>query len=571
MAEYTDISYNQEAASKIIAGVEKLANAVEPTLGPNGRCVMIDQAVDCRVTKDGVTVAKSIELEDPHENAGAKFVKQAANNVANDAGDGTTTTTVLTRSVIVSANSAIASGISSVDITRGIKIAKKHILDFLSQKSKVIKDNIEIEQVGTLSANGDVEIGRKIAHAIEKVGKDGVITVQESNGRSFDVETVTGMQFDRGYISPYFITNSEKGTAELVNPLIFVFDKKMSSMQPIVKILEEVSRTGKSLLIIAEDVDGEALAGLVINRMRGTLHCAAVKAPGFGDRRKEMLEDIAILTGATFITEETGYQLENINFDQLGSAKNIKITKDHTIIVDGAGEADAINSRCELIKKQISDTSSDYEKEKLQERLARLKGGIAVLKVGGTSEIALKERKDRVEDALNATRAAIEDGIVPGGGIALYSAGKYLLDLLGEKDEYKLENYDSSSFSKNKSDNSKLEYQNDAQRLGIKIVAKSLYDPLKAIIKNSGKNYAAILFKLNEGNRDFNCGYDAREDRIVNMLDQGIIDPTKVSKNVVEQALTAAEMSLSSSVLIVKKEKASSKNESAAPQPHGYM
>ena len=519
-----EIKFNVDVRSKMQEGVDALANAVKVTLGPKGRNVVIDKKFGApHVTKDGVSVAKEVELEDRFANMGAQMVKEVASKTNDQAGDGTTTATVLAQAIINVGLKNVTAGANPMDLKRGIDKAVAVVVDELRKQSKKVgSDYSKVEQVGTVSANNDSTIGKLIADAMSKVNGDGVITVEEAKGIETEVKVVEGMQFDRGYISPYFMTNTEKLEAVLDDPCILLTDKKVSSMKDLLPVLEPIAREGKSLLIIAEDVDGEALQSLVVNRLRGTLKVAAVKAPGFGDRRKEMLEDIAILTGATVVAEERGYTFENVTVDMLGKAEKITITKDNTTIVGGAGSSEQIAERVAQIRTQIKNTTSDYDKEKLQERLGKLAGGVAVLYVGAGSEIEMKEKKDRVEDALNATRAAVEEGYLPGGGVAYIRAAECLKDLKGE---------------------------NEDQTTGIHIVARAIEEPLRMIAQNAGVEGSVIIQKIREGKDDF--GYNARTDEYVNMFEAGLIDPTKVARVALENAASVAGMFLTTECGIV--------------------
>lgn len=518
-----EIKYTTDARTKMKEGVDALADAVKVTLGPKGRNVVIDKKFGApHVTKDGVTVAKEIELEDRFANMGAQMVKEVASKTNDQAGDGTTTATVLAQAIINVGLKNVTAGANPMDIKRGIDKAVAVVVDSLKAQSKEVgEDYSKVEQVGTISANNDAFIGKLIADAMAKVGKDGVITVEEAKGTGTEVKVVEGMQFDRGYISPYFMTNGDKMEAQLDDPYLLITDKKVSSMKDLLPVLEPVAREGKALLIIAEDVEGEALTSLVVNKMRGTLKVAAVKAPGFGDRRKEMLQDIATLTGATLISEERGFTLENTALPMLGKAEKVVLTKDSTTIVGGAGNAEDIADRAATIRKQISVTTSDYDKEKLQERLGKLAGGVAVLYVGAATEVEMKEKKDRVEDALSATRAAVEEGIVPGGGVAYVRATEALADLKGD---------------------------NEDETTGIRIVAKAIEEPLRQIAANAGMEGSVIINKIREGKDDF--GYNARTDKYVNMFEEGVIDPTKVSRVALENAASVAGMFLTTECAI---------------------
>ena len=519
-----DIKYNIEARDGIKRGVDALANAVKVTLGPKGRNVIISKSFGAPVvTKDGVTVAKEIELEDPLENMGAQMVKEVASKTNDLAGDGTTTATVLAQAIVKEGLKNVAAGANPMDLKRGIDKAVLAITENLAKQTKEIGNSSEkIKQVASISANNDDLIGELIAQAFSKVGKDGVITVEEAKGTETHVDVVEGMQFDRGYLSPYFVTNSEKMTSTLEDPYILLYDKKISSMKDLLPILEPVAQSGKPLLIIAEDVDGEALATLVVNKLRGSLKIAAVKAPGFGDRRKAMLEDIAILTGGTVISEERGFTLENTTLEQLGTAEKISIDKDNTTIVNGAGDNVLIKERVSQIKAQIETTTSDYDKEKLQERLAKLAGGVAVLYVGAASEVEMKEKKDRVDDALNATRAAIEEGIVAGGGVALVRAKEVLVSLKAD---------------------------NPDEATGIQIVNRAVEAPLRTIVENAGAEGAVVINKVMEGKNNF--GYDAKTNTYVDMLKAGIIDPKKVTRIALENAASIAGMILTTECALI--------------------
>ena len=519
-----EIKFDVDVRSKMKTGADSLANAVKVTLGPKGRNVVIDKKFGApQVTKDGVTVAKEVELEDRFENMGAQMVKEVASKTNEQAGDGTTTATVLAQAIINVGLKNVTAGANPMDLKRGIDKAVAAVVDDLKKRSQKVGDDYsKIEQVGTVSANNDSYIGKLIADAMSKVGKDGVITVEEAKGTETEVKVVEGMQFDRGFISPYFMTNSDKMEAELNNPSILITDKKISTMKDLLPILEPIAREGRELLIIAEDVDGEALTTLVVNKLRGTLKIAAVKAPGFGDRRKEMLQDIATLTGAIVVSEERGFTFENTTPDMLGKAEKVTITKENTTIVGGAGDKDAIADRVAQIRKQIENTTSDYDKEKLQERLGKLAGGVAVLYVGAGSEIEMKEKKDRVEDALNATRAAVEEGYLPGGGVSYIRAAEVLKKLKGE---------------------------NDDETTGIHIIARAIEEPLRQIAQNAGVDGSVIVQKIRENKGDF--GYNARTEEYVNMLEAGVIDPTKVARVALENAASVAGMFLTTECGIV--------------------
>jgi chaperonin GroEL len=520
--------FDIEARNKMKRGVDILANAVKVTLGPKGRNVVLEKKFGApSVTKDGVTVAKEIELEDPIENMGAQMVKEVASKTADIAGDGTTTATVLAQSIISEGLKNVAAGANPMDLKRGIDKAVAEVVNNLKAQSQAVgNDNKKIEQVASISANNDASIGKLIAEAMTKVGKEGVITVEEAKGTDTTVEVVEGMQFDRGYISPYFVTNSEKMEAELQNPYILIYDKKISAMKDILHILEKVAQGGRPLLIIAEDLEGEALATLVVNKLRGTLKVAAVKAPGFGDRRKEMLQDIAILTKGLVISEEQGYKLENADLNYLGSATSVTIDKDNTIVVGGKGKKEDITARVNQIKAQIESTTSDYDKEKLQERLAKLSGGVAVLYVGAATEVEMKEKKDRVDDALHATRAAVEEGIVPGGGVA------YIRAIAG-LDKFKGINEDETT--------------------GVQIVRRALEEPIRQIVVNSGIEGSIVVQKVKEGTGDF--GFNARTEVYENLLKAGVIDPTKVTRIALENAASIAGMLLTTECVIADKPK----------------
>ena len=508
-----DVKFARDAREGIQRGVDILANAVKVTLGPKGRNVLIDKSYGApRITKDGVTVAKEIELTNKFENMGAQMLKAVASKTHDHAGDGTTTATVLAQAIVREGMKSVSAGVNPMDLKRGIDIAVTKVVADLKARSKPVAGTSEIAQVGIISANGDEVVGRKIAEAMEKVGKEGVITIEEATGVEFELDVVEGMQFDRGYLSPYFITNPEKMLVELADPYILIHEKKLSSLQGMLPILEAIVGSGRPLLIIAEDIDGEALATLVVNKLRGGLKVAAVKAPGFGDRRKAMLEDIAILTKGEMISEDLGIKLENVTLEMLGSAKRVTLDKDTTTIVDGLGAPEAIKARVEAIRAQIENTTSDYDKEKLQERLAKLAGGVAVIKVGGSSEVEVKERKDRVDDALHATRAAVEEGIVPGGGTALLYASRALDDLKGI---------------------------NDDQTRGIDIVRKALQTPLRQIAQNAGHDGAVVAGRLIDGN-DQNMGFNAQTEQYENLVQAGVIDPTKVVRSALQDAASVA-------------------------------
>ncbi len=529
-----EISFNSEAREKLKSGIDQLANAVKVTLGPKGRNVVIQKSFGAPVvTKDGVSVAKEVELEDPVENMGAQMVKEVASKTADIAGDGTTTATVLAQAMVTAGMKNVTSGANPMDLKRGIDKATKVIIDNLKNQSEIIGDDFEkIQQVGSISANNDSEIGSLIADAMKRVTKDGVITVEEAKGTDTYVEEVLGMQFDRGYLSPYFVTNTEDMVTEYENPLILIHDKKISNMQEIVPVLEKAVGTGRPLLIIAEDIESQALGVLVVNRLRAQLKVVAVKAPGFGDRRKAMLEDIAILTGGTVISEEQGYKLENVDLDHLGSCEKLTVDKDNTTLVNGSGDDNGITARINQIKAQIESTTSDYDREKLQERLAKLAGGVAVLYVGAATEVEMKEKKDRVDDALHATRAAVEEGIVPGGGVALVRSIPALDSIQGE---------------------------NEDENIGIQIVRKALEAPIRIIADNAGAEGSVVLKEVLAGKDDF--GYNARTDEYVNMKKAGVIDPTKVTRIALENAASIAGMVLTTECVI---------NELPSEEPAGH-
>jgi len=522
MAKQIKVGY--ECQKEILEGMSILVDAVGSTLGPRGNNVIIGKSYgDPKITKDGVSVAKEIELADPYKDLGARLMKSVASKTADIAGDGTTTSTVLAYAIASEGHKYVVAGMNPMDLKRGIDKAVNVVCEEIKKKSKKINSQHEIAQVGTISANGDKEVGDKLAEAMEKVGKEGVITVEEGKSFGFELEVVEGMKFDRGYLSPYFVTNSEKMIVELENPYILLCEKKLSNLQQILPLLEAVMQARRPLLIIAEDVEGEALAALVVNKLRVGLQVAAVKAPGFGDRRKAMLEDIAILTGGQLVSEDLGINLENITLDMLGKAKKVRIAKEDTTLVDGSGDKAAIEARCNQIRAQISETTSDYDKEKLQERLAKLVGGVAVLKVGGASDVEVKERKDRVEDALHATRAAVEEGIVPGGGVTLLYASA-LLD--------------------------KIEVDNDDQKAGVNIVKKALQAPLRRIVENAGLDGAVVVGKILES-KDNNFGYDAQKLEYVDMIKAGIIDPTKVVRTALQDASSVAGLVITTQALVV--------------------
>ncbi|MBI4969713.1 MAG: chaperonin GroEL [Rhodospirillales bacterium] len=523
-----DVKFSTDARARMLRGVDILADAVKVTLGPKGRNVVIDKSFGApRITKDGVTVAKEIELADKFENMGAQMVREVASKTNDIAGDGTTTATVLAQAIVREGCKSVAAGMNPMDLKRGIDLAVEAVVEDLQKRSKKITTSQEIAQVGTISANGEVEIGQMIAKAMEKVGNEGVITVEEAKGMETELDVVEGMQFDRGYTSPYFITNADKMVCELDSPYILLHEKKLSGLQPLLPVLEAVVQSGKPLLIIAEEVEGEALATLVVNKLRGGLKVAAVKAPGFGDRRKAMLEDIAILTNGQLISEDLGIKLETVNLSMLGTAKRITITKDDTTIVDGAGKKKDIEARCKQIRAQIEETTSDYDKEKLQERLAKLAGGVAVIKVGGATEVEVKERKDRVDDSLHATRAAVEEGIVAGGGSALLFAIRAL---------------------------DKVKAGNDDQKVGIEIVRRALQSPVRQIVENAGHDGAVVAGKLLEA-KDTNYGFDAQKGEYCDMIKAGIIDPTKVVRTALQDAASVAGLLVTTEAMIAERPK----------------
>ncbi|MDP3591806.1 chaperonin GroEL [Phenylobacterium sp.] len=520
-----DVYFGSDARDKMLRGVNTLANAVKVTLGPKGRNVVIEKSFGApRSTKDGVSVAKEIELSDRFENLGAQLIREVASKTNDKAGDGTTTATVLAQAIVVEGLKSVAAGMNPMDLKRGVDKAVLKVIEEIKNSSKKVTTNSEIAQVGTISANGDTEVGEMIAKAMAKVGNEGVITVEEAKSLETELDVVEGMQFDRGYLSPYFITNADKMEVELEEPLILLFEKKVSSLQPLLPVLEAVVQSGRPLLIIAEDVDGEALATLVVNKLRGGLKVAAVKAPGFGDRRKAMLEDLAILTGGELISEDLGIKLENVTIDMLGRSKKVTITKDDTTIVDGVGAKDAIEGRISQIKRQIEDTTSDYDKEKLQERLAKLAGGVAVIRVGGATEVEVKEKKDRVDDALNATRAAVEEGIVPGGGVALLKASKILDGFKGD---------------------------NDDQEAGVAIVRRALQAPIRQISENAGVEGSIVVGKVMENNSP-TFGFNAQTEEYVDMVQAGVIDPAKVVRTALQDAASVAGLMITTEAAIVE-------------------
>ena len=520
-----DVKFSRDARERILKGVDTLANAVKVTLGPKGRNVVIDKSFGApRITKDGVTVAKEIELADKFENMGAQMVREVASRQNDHAGDGTTTATVLAQAIVREGAKSVAAGMNPMDLKRGIDLAVEAIVADLKKNSKKVTSNAEVAQVGTISANGDESVGKMISTAMQKVGNEGVITVEEAKTAETELDVVEGMQFDRGYLSPYFITNSEKMVAELDDPYILVFEKKLSSLQAMLPILEAVVQTGKPLLIIAEDVEGEALATLVVNKLRGGLKVAAVKAPGFGDRRKAMLEDISILTAGQMISEDLGIKLETVTLNMLGRAKKVRIEKENTTIIDGAGKKKDIEARVGQIKAQIEETSSDYDREKLQERLAKLAGGVAVIRVGGATEVEVKEKKDRVDDALNATRAAVEEGILPGGGVALLRALNSVKS---------------------------IKTQNDDQKTGVEIVRKAIAAPARQIVDNAGDDGAVVIGKLLEA-KDYAYGYNAQTGEYGDLVKAGIIDPTKVVRTAIQDAASIAGLLITTEAMIAE-------------------
>ena len=521
-----DVKFDTDARNRMLAGVNILADAVKVTLGPKGRNVVLDKSFGApRITKDGVTVAKEIELEDKFENMGAQMVKEVASRTNDTAGDGTTTATVLAQAIVKEGLKSVAAGMNPMDLKRGIDLAVENAVAAIKSSSREVKDSDEVAQVGTISANGEAEIGRQIADAMQKVGNEGVITVEENKGLETETEVVEGMQFDRGYLSPYFITNPDKMVADLEDCLVLLHEKKLSSLQPMVPLLETVIQSGKPLLIIAEDVDGEALATLVVNKLRGGLKIAAVKAPGFGDRRKAMLQDIAILTGGQVISEDLGMKLESVTLDMLGTAKKINITKDETTIVDGAGDKAEIDARVAQIRQQTEETTSDYDREKLQERLAKLAGGVAVIRVGGATEVEVKERKDRVDDALNATRAAVQEGVVPGGGVALVQATKGLSNVKGA---------------------------NADQEAGVAIVRRALEAPMRQIAENAGVDGAVVAGKVRESS-EATFGFNAQTEEYGDMFTFGVLDPAKVVRTALEDAASVAGLLITTEAMVADK------------------
>ncbi|HLH97958.1 MAG TPA: chaperonin GroEL [Xanthobacteraceae bacterium] len=534
-----EVRFSSEAREKMLRGVDTLANAVKVTLGPKGRNVVIEKSFGApRITKDGVTVAKEIELEDKFENMGAQMVREVAQKTNDQAGDGTTTATVLAHGIVKEGAKAVAAGMNPMDVKRGIDLAVEKVVEDLKSHAKKVTSNDEIAQVATISANGDTEIGRFLAQAMEKVGHEGVITVEEAKGLATELEVVEGMQFDRGYVSPYFVTNAEKMRVELEDPYILIHEKKLSGLQALLPLLESVVQSGKPLLIVAEDVEGEALATLVVNKLRGGLKIAAVKAPGFGDRRKAMLEDIAILTGGTAIAEDLGIKLENVTLQMLGRAKKVVIEKENTTIIDGSGKKKDIEARVAQIKAQIEETTSDYDREKLQERLAKLAGGVAVIRVGGATEVEVKERKDRVDDALHATRAAVEEGILPGGGVALLRALKALEG---------------------------VRTRNADQKAGVDIVRRAIQVPARQIVQNAGEDGSVVVGKLLEGGK-YNWGFNAATGQYEDLVTAGVIDPAKVVRTALQDAASVASLLITTEALVAEKPK---KQAPAAPAGGG--
>lgn len=535
-----EVRFSTDARSRMLRGIDILSNAVRVTLGPKGRNVVLAKSFGPpRITKDGVSVAKEIELPDKFENMGAQMVREVANKTNDEAGDGTTTATVLAHAIVTEGAKSVAAGMNPMDLKRGIDMAVTAVVEDLKSRSKKVSTSTEIAQVATISSNNEIEIGKIIAEAMDKVGREGVITVEEAKSFATELDVVEGMEFDRGYISPYFVTNAEKMVCELDNPFILIHEKKLSGLQAMLPVLEQVVQAARPLLIIAEDVEGEALATLVVNKLRGGLRVAAVKAPGFGDRRKAMLEDIAILTNGQLISEETGMKLENVTIQMLGTCKKIVITKENTTIVSATSDSAEVQARCSQIRRQIEETTSDYDREKLQERLAKLSGGVAIIHVGGATEVEVKERKDRVEDALNATRAAVEEGVVPGGGAALLYTSKAL---------------------------EKLKPANDEQRVGIEIIRRALQSPIRQIVANSGGDGSVIVGKLLEKG-DQNHGYDAQNDKYVDMFAAGIIDPTKVVRTALQDAASVAGLLITTEAMVAE----IPEDKPSMPSPHGGM
>src|SRR5579864_5159681 len=536
-----EVRFSVDARDRMLHGIDTLAHAVRVTLGPKGRNVVLDKSFGApRITKDGVTVAKEIELSDKFENMGAQMVREVASKTSSVAGDGTTTATILAHAMVREGVKAVAAGMNPMDLKRGIDLAVEAVVKEIEKRSKKVSTNDEIAQVGTISANGDTEIGRMLAEAMKKVGNEGVITVEEAKSLETELDIVEGMQFDRGYLSPYFVTNAEKMLAELEDAYILLHEKKLPGLQALLPVLEAVVQSGKPLLIVAEDVEGEALATLVVNKLRGGLKVAAVKAPGFGDRRKAMLEDIAVLTGGQLIAEDLGIKLENVNVTMLGKAKRVRIEKENTTIINGVGKKSDIEGRIAQIKAQIEETTSDYDKEKLQERLAKLAGGVAVIRVGGATEIEVKEKKDRVDDALNATRAAVEEGILPGGGVPLLRAAKTL---------------------------STVRSENDDERTGIDIVRRAIQSPARLIVENAGLDGSVVVGKLIE-HKDYAFGYDAQKDEYGDLYKLGIIDPTKVVRTALQDAASVAGLLITTEAMVAEKPK---KETPAPPMPGGGM
>jgi chaperonin GroEL len=536
-----EVKFSSDARQRMLRGVDILADAVKVTLGPKGRNVVIDKSFGApRISKDGVTVAKEIELADKFENMGAQMVREVASKTNDIAGDGTTTATVLAQSIVREGSKAVAAGMNPMDLKRGVDMAVEAVIADLKNQSKKVSSSSEVAQVGTISSNGDTEIGNMIAKAMQKVGNEGVITVEEAKSLATELDVVEGMQFDRGYLSPYFITNADKMLTEMEDPYILFHEKKLSGLQAMLPLLEAVVQSGKPLLIVAEDVEGEALATLVVNKLRGGLKIAAVKAPGFGDRRKAMLEDMAILTGGQVISEDLGIKLESVTLDMLGRAKKVTITKEETTVIDGAGKKKDIESRCGQIKAQIEETSSDYDREKLQERLAKLAGGVAVIRVGGATEVEVKERKDRVEDAMNATRAAVEEGVVSGGGLALLKASKAL---------------------------DKVKPSDSDQKVGVDIVRRALQSPLRQIVENSGVEGSVVVGKLLESKDGI--GYDAQTGKYVDMVKAGIIDPTKVVRTALQDAASVAGLLITTEAMVAEKQEKKAAAPAGAPDMGG--
>ena len=537
-----EVKFSTDARTRMLAGIDVLTDAVRITLGPKGRNVILDKSFGApRITKDGVTVAKEIELSDKFENMGAQMVREVASKTNDEAGDGTTTATVLAHAIVREGAKSVAAGMNPMDLKRGVDLAVKTVVETLQKASKTVSTSEEISQVGTISANGDTEIGQLIAEAMEKVGNEGVITVEEAKGLETELDVVEGMLFDRGYTSPYFITNAEKMNCEMENPYILIHESKLSGLQPLLPLLEQVVQSGRPLLVIAEDIEGEALATLVVNKLRGGMKVAAVKAPGFGDRRKAMLEDLSVLTSGQVVSEDLGIKLENVTMDMLGTAKKVIITKEETTVVEGAGKKKEIEGRCHQIRSQIEETSSDYDKEKLQERLAKLAGGVAVIRVGGATEIEVKERRDRVDDALNSTRAAVEEGVVPGGGAALLYAIKSLDKVKGD---------------------------NEDQRVGVDIVRRALQTPLRQIAENAGQDGAVVAGKLLD-QKNTNRGFDAQNGEYVDMIKAGIIDPTKVVRTALQDASSVAGLLITTEAMVA--EVPEKKESAGAPPDMGGM